>query len=707
MSGIVSYKPKFVFLLFAVIIFHFFSAAFLPDAAGATSDFQPILVIERVNAERAVAGSVFYLTLVVKNSSKHPALNIFAELNSPEFQGEDVFTMEAPATQESPHLAHVGGDETRSFSFPVKVSAEAQNVDYTLNISLKSQDTSSAAATPRTSTSTTVKVHFEITQPSPSVSKVILDPPAPARTEPFTAVFYLDNHSGAAAHSVLIELDGGENFRILETTAGKFLPALTRGGNNFVSFRLQGLDNRTANSVKLTFRYSHRGDSFTAAHTVNIPLEQAVPGTAPQLTISSFSLGETPRAHEYIIRLTLENRGEQDATNVRLSFDGGDKIHTLRRSNVDHLPQVQGKSSKELEYLLGINPAKGDTHLPLNVKLEYRDKAGNAQPPVSETLGIAVADTDAGDTPGGTPRVLISKYTLSADKVLAGNVVTLTLHIKNTHTRPVQNIKVSLGVTQAEAGGTNGTGTAVSGTVFSPIQSSNSFFIDRIPPRTAVEHSMNLWVDPNATARTYIIPVNIAYEDEDATGYEVRETINIPVTQESRLQVLFVETPPTAFIGQPTFINAEFVNVGKVDLGNFMVMLEGDFPKEQAAYFVGNLQIGASHYYQGIIHPDREGMLEGKLIFSYLDNNNQEVQVAEPFSIEVQTGGEMGMGTIIDGEIPPHLREPQVEGRAGVGLFSAWPYYAGALFILAVAVAIILRRRRARTRKTGEEVFHA
>jgi len=699
---ILSRKSKFVFLILPILTFLFFSAALLPDAAGATSDFQPILVIERVNAERAVAGSVFYLTLVVKNSSKHPALNIFAELDSPEFQGEDVFTMEAPATQESPHLAHIGGDETRSFSFPVKVSAEAQNVDYTLNISLKSQDTSFKPATPRTSTSTTVKVHFEITQPSPSVSKVILDPPVPARTEPFTAVFYLDNHSGAAAHSVFIELDGGENFRILETTASKFLPALARGGNNFVSFRLQGLDNRAANSVKLTFRYSHRGDSFTAAHTVNLPLEQAVPGTAPQLTISSFSLGETPRAHEYIIRLTLENMGEQEATGVRLTFDGEGKIHLLRTSNVAHIPLVPGKGSKELEYLLGINPAKGDTHLPLNVKLEYRDKAGNAQPPVSETLGIAVADTEAGDTPGGTPRVLISKYTLSADKVLAGNVVTLTLHIKNTHTRPVQNIKVSLGVNQVE-GGNAGAGTAGGGTVFSPIKASNSFFIDRIPARTVVEHSVDLLVDPNAAARTYIIPVNIAYEDEDATGYEVRETINIPVTQESRLQVLFVEAPPTAFIGQPTFINAEFVNVGKVDLGNFMVMLEGDFPKEQAAYFVGNLQIGASYYYQGIIHPDREGTLEGKLIFSYLDNRNREVRLEKPFSIEVQAGGEMGMETIIDGEIPP----PQVEGRTEVGLFSAWPYYAGALFILAAAVAIILRRRRARTPKTGEDVFHA
>jgi hypothetical protein len=43
----------------------------------------------------------------------------------------------------------------------------------------------------------------------------------------------------------------------------------------------------------------------------------------------------------------------------------------------------------------------------------------------------------------------------------------------------------------------------------------------------------------------------------------------------------------------------------------------------------------------------------------------------------------------------------------GGGLLSAWPYYAGGLFILAAAVAIILRRRHTRARKAGEELFHA
>lgn len=165
------------------------------------------------------------------------------------------------------------------------------------------------------------------------------------------------------------------------------------------------------------------------------------------------------------------------------------------------------------------------------------------------------------------------------------------------------------------------------------------------------------------------------------------------------MQVISVEVPPMAFAGQPAFVSAEFVNVGKVDLGNFMVMLEGDFHKEQAAYFVGNLQIGASDFYQGVIYPEREGTLEGELVFSYLDNNNQEVKVVEPFRMEVQAER---MEEAFPGERPPHMGEPDGYGRGGMN----WIYYLAVFVIIAAALVIIILRRR-RAKKSEEEFLDA
>ena len=71
-------------------------------------------------------------------------------------------------------------------------------------------------------------------------------------------------------------------------------------------------------------------------------------------------------------------------------------------------------------------------------------------------------------------------------------------------------------------------GTETGGTVFSPVDGSNSFFIEQIPARTTVERSIDLLVDPNATAKTYIVPITIEYEDQKANSYSVEEMVNIP-----------------------------------------------------------------------------------------------------------------------------------------------------------------------------------
>ena len=91
-------------------------------------------------------------------------------------------------------------------------------------------------------------------------------------------------------------------------------------------------------------------------------------------------------------------------------------------------------------------------------------------------------------------------------------------------------------------------------------------------------------------------------------------------------------------------MSSEFVNVGKVDLTNFMVNMEGDFPKENAIYYIGNMETGMSDYYPAMIIPEEEGVLEGKLVYTYIDNNNQEVRVEKPFSIQVESAPEPAPG---------------------------------------------------------------
>ena len=66
--------------------------------------------------------------------------------------------------------------------------------------------------------------------------------------------------------------------------------------------------------------------------------------------------------------------------------------------------------------MLGINADQGKKYYPLNIKLDYKDRSGNSYDS-TETLGIS--SSSLGSEAAATPRVLISKYTLSDEKILA------------------------------------------------------------------------------------------------------------------------------------------------------------------------------------------------------------------------------------------------------------------------------------------------
>ncbi len=533
--------------------------------------------------------------------------------------------------------------------------------------------------------------------PNISVKEVTLEPALPHTNELFDVTFYLDNLTDNPAKNVNIEIDGQDNFEIVDVTNRKHLASISKETNNFVTFKLKNLEERSSSSVNLNFAYIYGEESTEKqqAITVNLPLSQTTQ-SRPQLKIKSYSIAQSANENEHLLKLILENLGEGQAKNIYLTLDGGSNIQITQSSNVSFLPAIEGGKEMGIDFMLGVNSVENVNYQPLDINIKYKDTIGNSYES-SETLGINVADFfGAGSL--GKPRVLINKYTLSDEKILAGNIVTLSLFIENTHARPVQNIKTSISVIKVE--GSDGTGAGTGGTVFSPVDGSNSFFIEQIPARTTIEKKVALLVDPNATAKTYIVPVTIEYEDQKANSYSVEEMVNIPVTQECKLQILSTEVPPMAFIGQPAFIGAEFVNVGKVALNNFIVMLEGDFRKEQASYFVGNLQIGASDYYQGVVYPEEEGTLSGTLVFSYIDNNNREVQVEEPFQLEVQGARPMEP---MPGDMPPEMMDPGANA-GGSSLIKILLYIIIPLVILA-AVAIFLRKRK--KKKENEELLDA
>ncbi|HHV78830.1 MAG TPA: hypothetical protein GXX40_04365 [Firmicutes bacterium] len=361
-------------------------------------------------------------------------------------------------------------------------------------------------------------------------------------------------------------------------------------------------------------------------------------------------------AEPFDVYVTVQNMARGEATSVAVALDGLDNFEVQDLTNKKYINRLPGLGIATVNWSVKAKSGRSGNNAKLKFTIDYQ---GNQRDEQEETINLPLPAPKGGG--GVTPWLIIGKYTLSAQKILAGNVVTLSLYIENTNPKPVRNIKISLGVIAVEAqnqGQAAGSAPlSTGGTVFSPVDSSNSFFIDEIPGKTAVVKSIDLLVDPNAAARTYTVPVKIQYEDVLGKAYSSDEMVNIPVTQQCKLQVVSVEVPTTGFVGQKIPVNAEFVNVGKAVLSNFTVYLEGDFNKENGTYFVGNLSIGASDFFQAAILPKNPGKLSGKVVFVYTDLNNKEVKEERPFEIDVkpmQPGPPGSMepgGTINKGEL--------------------------------------------------------
>ncbi len=231
--------------------------------------------------------------------------------------------------------------------------------------------------------------------------------------------------------------------------------------------------------------------------------------------------------------------------------------------------------------------------------MEYKDKFnsdGEQRPVLNQFIGLYAQndkkdEDDKDETKKGKPKLIIDKYSFSPSIVKAGENFEMNLSFFNTNKiQTIKNIKIYL---TAESGSTQESPNAGS-SVFTPVDSSNTFYIDAIGAKKRVDKRITMFTIPDALAKTHTITANLEYEDSEGNEYISKELIGVPVVQQSRLEVGEISLYPDASVGMPVPISLEFYNTGKVTLYNLMVKLEGNFQTENAQYYVGNFDSGGS-----------------------------------------------------------------------------------------------------------------
>lgn len=389
----------------------------------------------------------------------------------------------------------------------------------------------------------------------------------------------------------------------------------------------------------------------------------------------------------------VENVSDSKARNVKVSLlgkelnDKGDRnIKVADLSNNKLIGDIRGGDLFQVSYDLELNAGRKDNEMTMTVDYTGSEKAQEM------VVNLPLPLTGAG---GKVPRVIINKYTVSPSKAYAGSHVTLNLYVENTNAKEVRNVQISLKVPTNES--SNST-VVSSGTVFSPVDSSNTFYIDHIAGKSVAKKEITMYVDSNAAAKTYVVPVSITYESLDGDAYEAEDNVNIPVGQESQIDIIAHSVAKEATVGSPVDYSIEFVNAGKVAVTNLKAEIQGESPVfENQVYYIGNFDVGATDTFSGSFVPEEVGELSGNIVLSYTTTDNEDVVMEYPFTVNVSE--------MIVPDIDPNDpgMEPMDDGNNFLDTLKGHIKDIIFIVIIAVLAGIIIRDKR--KKKADEELL--
>lgn len=382
------------------------------------------------------------------------------------------------------------------------------------------------------------------------------------------------------------------------------------------------------------------------------------------------------------VSFKIRNQGQSVAKRIRASAKSDDPSGVVSRTVSDILVRDLAPGEEEtVSYKFFTTKGGSTKNYPINIKIEYLDDFTEGKEPktVEQIVGVFLNNPentgDGKDAKKSTPKLIIDRYEFEPKLPLAGNEFEMNLSFYNTNAKKaVKNIKIDLTSQDTSKSDSNTAGSSV----FTPVDSSNTFYIGRIAPSGKVEKTIKMFVVPDATAKTYNITANFEYEDDENNEYKSSENIGVPVYQESKLDIDPINYQTNAMVGDNIPITANFYNTGKVTLYNFKVTLTADNATvNNGTYYIGNFNSGGQDVYEGSIMPNEAGEIKGKLKFTYEDSTGEVKEKEEDINITVEEAPPVDPNMGPDGM-------PLPDGAMG-----DTPWYKKPLFYIPVALVVL------------------
>ena len=484
----------------------------------------------------------------------------------------------------------------------------------------------------------------------------------------FSLVFTVKNVGDAEAKNIKATLEGMDpkGINIAQGLATKDITILKPGEETTLIYDMKIPASAKGGMYPLTLKYEFNGKNakgnettspVSGSYALSVDVNQA--DRDPSALIFekiNFPTGRLGKNQNVPVSFTLKNVGTKNAQNVKITAISQDvEGLTPVSASTAIVEKILPGQSADYQFDFKTTNSVATKSYPVEITVEYTDKAVSDAPhKITQIVGVngvdwrAEAEKDK-DRPSSTPILIIEKYSFDPELIYAGTQFKMDLVIRNTSDKAIKNIKIALSSDAAQSS-TEGK-PATQASVFTPVQSSNTFFIDSIPAGQKVDKQITMTTSHDTAANTYTLTADVTYEDSQAKQYTSKEIIGVTVVQDSKFSIGEIVVDPTFFVGMPGNISVDFYNTGKVTLSNFMVEFESDddMSVDMPTYYKGNFPSGTTDSYSATLTVNSPEAKKGKLVFSYEDTTGQSHTMEKEFEVTVE---EMPMPDENMGEMP-------------------------------------------------------
>ena len=453
----------------------------------------------------------------------------------------------------------------------------------------------------------------------------------------FTVSATIRNLSTVVANNVQVSLgDLGAGGLLMQGSNVYFVGNLAANAERVVTFNMSSISSTSTGSYPVSIRltYGDYGDISNQFFITIIGDSEEYQG---RLVVTDITrpTGVFAPNQQVPISFTIRNDGEETVNNIHILADSNSGVVPRLASNQTIQNLAVGESATLHFAFAATAQAQSQFH-DIGFTVRYDDSE------FTQFSGFTVYNPDVDDDDRDdnnniiTPRVIISNYRVDPVIVMANSEFDLYLTIQNTDAnRSIGNMRVTWQVHGVTVGTGQGA-TVAGGATFTPVNASNTFFIENIHPRGEVVHHLRLFTIPDAAAQNHVISITFDYYDMEGNSFQTSEDIGINVRQVSRLELGQANVPEFATVNQ--FMQQQFnvVNTGRSTLHNLRVRFEGEgFDTSQADEFFGNLQGGNAEFFWGSIIPVQGGDLTLYLIASFEDELGELHEIIQSFNLWV------------------------------------------------------------------------